>query len=103
MKKIVNAKIVKSFLGQFVGLRFSKRKNLIFKLNKEKVVTMDMFFVFYPIDLIFLNKNKVVIELKSNFKPFTFYTSKNKVDYIIELKNGAIKELKLKLGDKLEF
>lgn len=103
MKKLANTKIVKSFIGQFMGLRFKKQTDLIFELKKEKMITMDMLFVFYPIDLVFLNKNKIVIETKSNFRPFTFYTSKNMVNYIIELKKGSIKENKIKIGDKLSF
>ena len=62
-----------------------------------------MFFVFYPIDVLFLNKNKIVVEMKENFKPFTFYTPKNKALYIIELPRGSIKNSKTKIKDKIEF
>jgi len=92
-----------NLIKQFMGLRFKKQTNLIFEFKKEKKITMDMFFVFYPIDVIFLNKEKKVIELKQNFKPFKIYTSKNKVKYAVELKNGFIKENKIKLKDKLDF
>ena len=37
-----------------------------------------MFFVFFPIDVLFLDKNKKVVELKENFKPFSIYFPKNK-------------------------
>jgi len=62
-----------------------------------------MFFVFYPIDVIFLDKNKIIVEIKENFKPFTFYTPKNKAKYIIELKNNTIKETNTKIGDIISF
>jgi len=62
-----------------------------------------MFFVFYPIDVLFLDKNKIVVEMKENFAPFSFYNPKNKSKYIIELPKNTIKETKTKLGDKIEF
>ena len=44
-----------------------------------------MFFVFYKIDVLYLDENKKVIEIKKNFKPFSSYTPKNKAKYVIEL------------------
>jgi len=44
-----------------------------------------MFFVFYPIDVLLLNKHKEIVEIKKNFKPFTFWTSKEKGKYVVEL------------------
>ncbi len=100
---IKNVKIVKSTLKQAVGLMFSKQKNVVFEFKKEKKELIHMFFVFYPIDLIFLNKNKKIVELKQNLKPFTFYKSKNKAKYILELKNNTIRNDKIKINDKISF
>ncbi len=98
-----DSKLIKSVLKQIIGLRFSKQKNLVFEFKKEKKEIIDMLFVFYPIDLILLDKNKKVIELKQNLNPFTIYNPKNKTKYILELKKGTIKDNKIKLGDKLFF
>ena len=62
-----------------------------------------MFFVFYPIDVLFLDQNRVVIEIKENFAPFSFYNPKNKSKYVIELPKNIIKETNTQLGDKIEF
>ena len=62
-----------------------------------------MFFVFYPIDVLFLDKNKIVADKKENFKPFAFYKSKKKAMYAIELPNETIKKTKTEIGDKIEF
>ena len=62
-----------------------------------------MFFVFYPIDVLFLDKNKIVAEMKENFRPFAFYNPKNKAMYIIELPKGAIKKSKTEIGDEIKF
>ena len=98
-----DAKLINSMLGHATGLRFSRQKNLIFELKQERKEIIDMFFVFYPIDLIFLNKDKGVIELKRNFRPFAIYSPKKKTKYILELKKGTIKDYKIKLKDKISF
>ncbi|MBW2978425.1 DUF192 domain-containing protein [Candidatus Woesearchaeota archaeon] len=92
-------KICKSVWGKSRGLMFSKKKNLVFIFNKEKRIPLHMFFVFYPIDVLFLDKNKRIVEIKKNFKPFSFYTSKNKAKYVAEL----TEEHKFKIGDKIDF
>jgi len=99
-----NAKICENIFSRTLGLMFSKKiKTLIFVFNKEKIIPLHMFFVFYPIDILFLDKNKVVVEIKENFLPFTFYAPKNKSLYIIELPKNIIRETKTEIGDKIEF
>ncbi len=100
-----NAEILDDIFLKFIGLMFSKQayKALILKFNKEKIISLHMFFVFYCIDVLFLDKNKTVVDKKENFKPFTFYKSKKKAMYVIELLNGTIKKTKTEIGDKIEF
>ena len=100
-----NAKLCTNTFSKFIGLMFSKKQNrvLIFNFNKYKIIYLHMLFVFYPIDVLFLDKNKIVVDKKENFKPFTFYKSKKKAMYAIELRNGVIKRTKTKIGDKIEF
>lgn len=62
-----------------------------------------MFFVFFPIDVLFANKEKKIVEIKENFKPFTFYNPKKKAKYVIELPQNTIKNTKTKIDDTLEF
>ena len=57
-----------------------------------------MFFVFFPIDVLFLDKNKMIVETKKDFKPFTFYKSKEKAQYVVEL----VEEHNYKIGDKFK-
>lgn len=60
---------------------------LIFKREYESIVgsSIHMLFVFYPINVIFLDSNKKVVDIKKKLKPFTFYSPKKKAKYIIEL------------------
>ncbi len=107
-KKIIanNAKLCNDIFSKLIGLMFSKnnKKNaLILKFAEEKIISLHMFFVFYPIDVIFLNKNKIIVDKKENFKPFTFYKSRKKAMYAVELPNGTVKQTKTRIGDKVGF
>jgi len=104
-KKIVftkEFKICRSFLSKFLGLMFSKKKMLVFEFDKEKYQSLHMFFVFFPIDVLFLDENKTVIEIKKNFRPFTIYSSKTKAQYVIEIPAGRIQD-KVNIGDKVRI
>ena len=104
-KLIGNAELCDDILSKFVGLMLSKNKYrcLIFKFNGEKIISLHMFFVFYTIDVLFLNKNKIVVDKKENFKSFTFYKSRKKAMYAVELPSGIIKKTKTEIGDKIKF
>ena len=79
---------------------FSKKKTLVFHFKKEQLISLHMWFVLYPIDVYYLDKDKVVIEMKKNFKPFMFYTNNKKAEYLIET---PVNQLKIKIGNKLDF
>ena len=92
-------------ISKFIGLMFSKKQNrsLIFKFGKEKIISLHMFFVFYPIDVLFLDKNKIVVDKKEGFNPFTFCKSEKKAMYAVEMPSGTAKKTKTEIGDKIEL
>ena len=99
-KTISNEELLcNSFLSQARGLIFRKKQNLIMKFDTEKKVSLHMFFVFYSIDVLVLNKKKEIVEIKRNFKPFTFWNSKEKGKYVVEL---AFKG-EYEVGDRVEI
>ena len=85
------------------GLMFSEKKTLVFVFKREHIISLHMFFVFFPIDVIFLDKKKIVVDIKENFRPFTFYKSRKNAFYVIELNYGIIKKTKTQIGDKIKF
>ena len=94
----------KSIVSQTLGLMgFTKIDPLVFMFKEEKRHSFHMFFVFASIDMIFLDRNKQIVELKENFKPFHTYNPINKTQYVLELPKGAILESKSKLGDTVSF
>ena len=119
-----NAKLCEDNFSKFIGLMLSKQakidkrflvprnskeflgkqsRALIFKFKRDKIISLHMFFVFYPIDVLFLDKNKIVVDTKENFKPFTFYKSKKKAMYAIELSAGTVRKSKTSIGNKIRF
>lgn len=87
------------------GLMFTKKLTsaLIFPFKKEILQHIHMFFVWYPIDILWLNKNKKVVQLKENLKPFRIAFARKPALYIIELETGTIKKSKTEIGDLINF
>ena len=55
------------------------------EFSTPRKVSLHMFFVFYPIDVLLLDSNKKIVEIKRNFKPFTFWKSSKRGKYVVEL------------------
>ncbi|MBL7051390.1 DUF192 domain-containing protein [Candidatus Woesearchaeota archaeon] len=97
-------KLCENLLSKTIGLMFSlKPKALIFKWEKEKILSLHMFFVFFPIDILWLNKYKKVVQLKQNLKPFQILIPKKPAQYVIELPQGTITKTKTQVNDLIEF
>ncbi len=73
-----------TFWSQVLGLMF-KRKTIpyLFTLPIEQRIGLHTFFVFYPIHVYFFDSGKKLVE-KTVMKPFTMYTSKKNVKYVLE-------------------
>ncbi|MFH1895770.1 MAG: DUF192 domain-containing protein [archaeon] len=104
---IEKTRIAKTFFERFKGLMFSAKPDyaLIFELEKEGKInaSIHMLFVFYPIDVVYLDSRKKVVDIKLGFKPFELnYTPKKPAKYFIEFPTGII-ENKISLNDKLEW
>jgi uncharacterized membrane protein (UPF0127 family) len=89
------------------GLMFSRRlKNhcLIFEFQKPRKAYLHMFFVFFSIDILFLDPSKTVIGLLHHVKPFTPYiASKIPVKYVLELPKGKLRSTNTREGHKIDF
>ncbi|MBI2576022.1 DUF192 domain-containing protein [Candidatus Woesearchaeota archaeon] len=91
-------------LSKSRGLMFSpKPKTLLFTWPKEKKIPLHMLFVFFPIDVLFLDKERKVVELKEDFLPFRFYFPAKKAQYIIEAPRTTIAGSKTSIGDIITF
>ncbi len=92
-------KSCKTWLSRLRGLMFSKPQTLVFVFDREARVALHMWFVFFPIDLAFLDSNFRVVEVKRNFKPFTTYVSSSEAKYLIETPAGNLNNTEV--GDEI--
>jgi uncharacterized membrane protein (UPF0127 family) len=94
-----------SFWKRFRGLMFRRKflagDALLFRLSRPKRYGIHMFFVRFPIDLLYLDSKFTVVELRSRLKPWRTYRSKAKASYLVELPAGTISRTRAKVGDKL--
>jgi len=97
MFKLKRYTICKSLSSQIRGLMFSKKKNLIFSFNNEQRVSLHMFFVFFPIWAVYLNKKKEAVFIKKLYPFVSFCYPKEKAKFILELINKP----KIKLNQKV--
>ncbi len=93
-------KICTILFSKMKGLMFtSKPRSLVFVNRQEIPTPIHMMFVFYPIDVLWLDSGKKVVH-KQTLKPFGF--SENIVaKYVVELPAGAA--AKVSVGDTIEF
>lgn len=96
----MKARFVRSDISKFVGLMFQRPYPLVFVFEKPKRIGLHMFFVFWPIDVFFMDDKFRVLEVKRNFLPFSFYTSKCKASYVLEAPVGLLHK---KVGEVLNF
>ena len=80
---------------------FVCKHSLVFIFSKPAVRSFHMFFVFYPIDVLFLDEHFCVIDLKESFAPFTSYSSSLPSKYVLEFAAGTIARTNTRRGDKI--
>jgi len=88
------------------GLIFRRRikdEAYLFIFEKEAYVPLHMLFVFFPIDVLYLDGRKKVVEMKECFAPFAFYQPQKKARYVIELPAGTVKISRTRIGDAISF
>lgn len=100
-----NPRILTNICSQAWGLMFKTTvtQPYIFVFNKPKRTPLHMFFVFTPIDVIYLDNKRQVIEYKKNFLPFTYYRPKSKASYIVELPKHTIANNAIKEGTAIKW
>lgn len=103
-KVLITGKVIhrRALFSKGFGLMFHRKiKNEahIFYFDKSFKIPLTMFFVFFPIDVVFL-KDMVVVEIKKKFLPFTNFKSSVSADMFIELPSGFVDKKKIVVGSK---
>lgn len=91
-----------STFSRLRGLMFSKKKNLLFLNKEDGWYPIHMFFVFFPIDVIWLDSKFNIVDIKRNVKSFTpLVFPKKKNRYVLEM--SSVELVNLSLGDKIKM
>ena len=90
---------------KFVGLMFRKKlkKPLVLVLVVESrwMASIHTMFMRFPIDLVFLDSKKRVVDVARNVKPWRMnIVPKKPAKYVVEMKAGTAKQ---KLGAKVKL
>lgn len=102
--KLSNPIFCESIFSKMRGQMFrSYAKNMVFVFEKEQKVPLHMMFVFFSIDVLFLDSSCRVVELIEGLKPFRFYSPKNKAKYVVEVPSGVINSNGIKVGTEINF
>ena len=98
----IHAKIRKSMFSKANGLMLKTKvkRAEVFWFNKPRNHSLHSLLVFTKFDVIGLDKNNKIIEIKKNFKPFTFFKFKKSVYHVIELPPN---KFDLKIGQEVKF
>lgn len=101
-KTILAEKIVipTSLMEQTIGLLKYKAPTAMLLKTRFGIHTLDMR---YEIDVLVLNKENHVAQLKENLKPNRIFVWNPKYHTILELPPGTIKQTKTKKGDLIQF
>lgn len=96
--KKLNVILCTSLISKLKGLMFRKipKDGLLFDFKKDSFNHIHSLFVFYPINVIYINSKLEIIGVKK-LKPFTFYFKGFKSRYILET------NIEVNVGDKLRF
>jgi uncharacterized membrane protein (UPF0127 family) len=92
----------KQRLGLMFRAKLPRNISLLFTVDKSTITGIHMLFVFFPIDVIFLNENLQVIKL-DNLNQFTGYSHVENTTYIIETKSNTIKDFNIKIRSQLQI
>lgn len=113
IKKVVNlskntilgekVKLADTFGSRFLGLMFRKTLNEGEGLIVKPCNSIHMFFMQFPLDIIFVDKNNTVIYLIEGIRPWKISKIVRYSKYVIELPAGTISKTKTEVGDKIEI
>ena len=99
----VRAKKAKSFFSRLQGLLGKKFFGLEDALIIEGCQAIHMFFMKFPIDVIFVDRTNTVVGLVVNIKPFCLSPFFFRARQAIELPSGSIEKSSVHIGDCLEI
>jgi len=80
-------------------------RGMLFVFPEMSLRSFYMKNTYIPLDIIYLDKDKLIVSIQENAKPLkeTSLPSQVPAQYVLEINAGLSKELNLKVGDRIEF
>ena len=92
------------------GLMFSRKlqenESVLLDISRESRLgaSVHMLFVFFPIDVVWLDNEMKVVDIAKNLLPFTpFRMPRRKARYILEMTSGSTEEKEIRIGDLMKL
>jgi uncharacterized membrane protein (UPF0127 family) len=107
----IQAEIVSSFAARELGLMFRESladdRGMLFIFEEEGSHGFWMKNMRFPLDIIWLNSNKKIVDIKENIFPCgqscEILTPKTKAKYVLEVNAGFVQRNKIKIGELVRF
>ncbi|MCE3255624.1 MAG: hypothetical protein K0R25_1118 [Rickettsiaceae bacterium] len=76
---------------------------MIFEFEREQIISMWMKNTKIPLDMIFIDQNGMVVDIKSQTKPesLEIISSNEPAIKVLEINGGLVQKLGIKIGDKV--
>lgn len=97
--------IADTFEARASGLMFAPApKCIFFKFGKAGNYPIHSFFVFFKFDAVYLDKGMRAVEIFEGIAPFTpLISPKKDALFLLEMPQGSVKKLQIRIGDRLEL
>lgn len=92
-----------TFYRRFIGLMAKKKLIKDEGLILRPCNSIHMFFMNFPIDVLFVDKDNKIIYLIQNFNPWRVSKIIKGSKYVVELPSGTINETNTVVGDIIEI
>jgi uncharacterized membrane protein (UPF0127 family) len=97
-----------TLLKQAVGLMFRRQVPpgyaMVFDMRREQYISIHMMFVFFPIDLVYLDRDRRIVDIKRRLRSWIGVAiPKRPARYAIEMPAGTIDRYRLREGEELEW
>jgi uncharacterized membrane protein (UPF0127 family) len=92
-----------TFISRLKGLQFKKSLPLGHGLLITPCKSIHTFFMRFPIDAVFIDKNNTVLHIQEGIKPWKVSKVILNARSVLELPDGAVSTTGTDVGDKLEF
>ncbi|MEM4756221.1 MAG: DUF192 domain-containing protein [Candidatus Woesearchaeota archaeon] len=100
-----NVLVKKTLFGQARGMMFhpplQKGQVMVFLFSTLRRRPVHLWFVFSPLDVVYVNEHWMIVEIAHRLKPWQYYAPKKACMHFLEFAAGTAKTLRI--GDTLEL